>query len=59
MWRRTERASVGKEAFNQGQPGAMLGSEGKFEAVGRLFDKPAFRLLGDVRGMIGEAVRAG
>ena len=45
---------LGKEAFNQVQPGAMLGSEGKFEAARRLWGEPGFRLLGDVRGMIVE-----
>ena len=45
---------LGKEAFNQVQPGAMLGSEGKFEAARRLLGEPGFRLLGDVRGMIVE-----
>jgi hypothetical protein len=44
---------LGKEAFNfnQVQPRAMLGSEGKFEAARRLFGEPGFRLLGDVRGI--------
>src|SRR5215469_12621842 len=45
---------LGKEAFNQVQPAAMLGSEGKFEAARRLLGEPGFRLLGDVRGMIVE-----
>ena len=45
---------LGKEAFNQVQPGAMLGSEGKFEAARRLLGEPGFGLLGDVRGMIVE-----
>jgi len=43
---------LGKGAFNQVQPGAMLGIEGKFEAAWRLLGEPGFRLLGDVRGMI-------
>src|SRR5215470_6351981 len=43
-----------KRSFNQVQPGAMLGSEGKFEAARRLLGEPGFRLLGDVRGMIVE-----
>ena len=45
---------LGKEAFNQVQPGAMLGSEGKFKAARRLLGEPGFRLLKDVRGMIVE-----
>jgi len=45
---------LGKEAFDQVQPGAVLGSECKFEATGGLLGEPGFRLLGDVRGMIVE-----
>ena len=45
---------LGKEAFNQVQPGAMLGSEGKFETARRLLGEPGFHLLGDVCGMIVE-----
>ena len=33
---------LGKEAFNQVQPGAMLGSEGKFEAAGGCWASQAF-----------------
>src|SRR5262249_46195738 len=45
---------LGKEAFDQVQPGAVLGSEGKFEAARRLLGEPGFGLFGDVRGMIVE-----
>src|SRR5262245_38788081 len=45
---------VWKEALNQVEPGAMLGSEGKFKAARRSLGEPGFRLLGDVRGMIVE-----
>jgi hypothetical protein len=45
---------LGKGAFDQVQPGAALGSEGRFEAAGRLLGEPGFRLLGDVCGMIVE-----
>jgi hypothetical protein len=43
---------LGKEALDQVQPGAVLGSEGKFEAARGLLCEPGFRLLGDVRRMI-------
>src|ERR1700740_1939111 len=45
---------LGKEALNQVQPRAVLGSEGKFEAAHRLLGEPGFRLLGYVCGMIVE-----
>jgi hypothetical protein len=45
---------LGKEAFDQVQPGAVLESDGKFEAARRLLGEPGFHLLGDVCGMIVE-----
>src|SRR6516165_1158935 len=49
------RASeLGKETFDQVEPGAMLGRKGKFEAASGLIGEPAFGLLGDVGGMIVE-----
>ena len=33
---------LGKEAFNQVEPGAVLGSEGEFKAAGRLIGEPGF-----------------
>ena len=45
---------LGKEAFNQVEPGAMLRREGEFKAAGRLIGEPDLGLLGDVRGMIVE-----
>ena len=43
-----------EEALDEVEPGAVLGSEGEFEAVRGLIGEPGFRLLGDVRGMIVE-----
>jgi hypothetical protein len=45
---------LGKETFDEVQPGSVLGGERKFEATRRLLGEPSFRLLGDVRGMIVE-----
>jgi hypothetical protein len=45
---------LGEEAFDQIEPGAVLGSEGESESVGALLGKPSPRLSGDVRGMIVE-----
>ena len=45
---------LGEEAFDQIEPGAVLGREGESEPVGALFGKPTPRLSGDVRGMIVE-----
>ena len=35
IWRRTERANFREEAFDQVEPGAVLGREGKVEAAWR------------------------
>ena len=43
---------LGEEAFDEIEPGAVLGGEGEFEAPGRLAREPSLGLLGDVRGMI-------
>ena len=40
----------GKEALDEVEPGAVLGSEGEFEAVHGLIGEPGFGLPGDVRG---------
>ena len=54
---------LGEEAFDQVEPGAVLGREGEFEAAVRLGGEPGLGLLGDVGGMIIEdsliAVRLG
>jgi hypothetical protein len=44
----------GEEAFDEVEPGAVIGSEGEFEAVRGLIGEPRSGLLGDVRGMIVE-----
>ena len=44
----------GKEALDEVEPGAVLGRESEFEAVGRLLGEPGSGLLGDVRRMIVE-----
>ena len=50
-----DRASeLGEEALDQVEPRAVLGGEGKFEAVGRLGGEPSPGLSGDVCGMIVE-----
>src|SRR5215472_16003566 len=54
MWRRTERASLGEEAFDEGEPGAVLGSEGELKSACGLLGEPSSGLSGDVRGMIVE-----
>src|SRR5208337_654229 len=45
---------LGEEAFDEIEPGAVLGREDEFEAPGRLLGEPSLGLLGDVRGMIVE-----
>jgi hypothetical protein len=45
---------LGKKAFYEIEPGAMLGREGEFEAVRGLLGDPGPGLLGDVGGMIVE-----
>ena len=45
---------LGKEAFNQVEPGAVLRREGEFKAACRLIGKPGFGLFRNVRGMIVE-----
>ena len=42
----------GKEALDEIEPRAVLGSEGEFEAAGGLIGEPGFGFLGDVRGVI-------
>ena len=44
---------LGEEAFDQVQPGAVLGREGELEAA-RSGGEPRIRLFGDVGGMIVE-----
>src|ERR1700757_4441242 len=43
-----------KEALDEVEPRAVLGSEGEFEAAGGLIGEPGFGFLGDVRGVIVE-----
>src|SRR6202007_674047 len=45
---------LGEEAFDEIEPGAVLGREGELEAAGRLLGEPSLGRLGDVRGMIVE-----
>ena len=45
---------LGKEALDEVEPRAVLGSEGEFEAAGGLIGEPGFGFLGDVRGVIVE-----
>ena len=54
MWRKTERASLEKEALDEVEPGAMRRREGEFEAMCGLLCDPGTGLFGDVRGMIVE-----
>ena len=42
----------GKEALDEIEPRAVLGSEGEFEAPGGLIGEPGFGFFGDVRGVI-------
>jgi hypothetical protein len=44
----------GKEAFGEIEPGAVLGSESKFETVRGLTGEPGSGLFGDMCGMIVE-----
>jgi hypothetical protein len=43
---------LGEEAFDEIEPGAVLGREGELEAAGWLIGEPSLGLLGDVLGMI-------
>ena len=43
---------LGEEAFDQVEPGAVLGREGELEAADRPGGEPDFGFSGDVRGMI-------
>ncbi len=45
---------LGKEAFDEIEPAAVLGGEGEFEAAGGRLGEPSFGFLGNVRGMIVE-----
>ena len=45
---------LGKEALDEIEPRAVLGSEGEFEAPGGLIGEPGFGFFGDVRGVIVE-----
>jgi hypothetical protein len=45
---------LGEEAFDEIEPGAVLGREGKFEAMRRPLGKPGCGLPRDVGGMIVE-----
>ena len=54
MWLRTERASLGKEALDKVQPGAVFRCESEFKAASTLIGEPSLCLLGDVRGVIVE-----
>ena len=45
---------LGKEALDEIEPGAVLGSEGEFEAADGLIGEPSLGLSGDVCGMIVE-----
>ena len=45
---------LGEEAFDQIEPGTVLGSEHKLEPVGGLLGEPGAGLFRDVRGMIVE-----
>ena len=45
---------LGKESLDEVEPGAVLGSEGEFEAACGLIGEPGFGFLGDMRGMIVE-----
>jgi hypothetical protein len=42
----------GKEALDEIEPGAVLGSESKFEPVRALAGEPGSGLFGDVRGVM-------
>ena len=42
----------GKEALDEIEPGAVLGSESEFEPVCGLTGEPSSGLFGDMRGMI-------
>jgi hypothetical protein len=43
-------SKFGEEALDEVEPGAMLGREGEFEAMGGLLRDPGSGLLEDVRG---------
>jgi hypothetical protein len=45
---------LGEEAFDEVEPGAVLGREGEFETASRLAGEPRLSLFGDMRGMIVE-----
>jgi hypothetical protein len=54
MRRRNGAGEFGKEALDEIEPGAVLGSESEFEAVRGLAGEPGCRLFGDLGGMIVE-----
>src|SRR5215471_21632160 len=54
IWRRTEPGQLGEEAFDEVEPGAVLGSEGELKPAGGLLGEPSSGLSGDMRGMIVE-----
>ena len=45
---------LGEEAFDEVEPGAVLGSEGELKPAGGLLGEPSSGLSGDMRGMIVE-----
>src|SRR4029453_4144771 len=45
---------LGEEAFDEVEPGAVLGSEGELKSAGGLLGGPSSRLSGDMRGVIVE-----
>src|SRR5277367_2396081 len=54
MWRRTGTGEFGKEALDEIEPRAVLGSESEFETMCGLIGEPSCGLFGDMRGMIVE-----
>ena len=44
-------SKLGEEAFDEIEPGAMLGSEGELKSAGGLLSEPSSGLSGDMRGI--------
>jgi hypothetical protein len=54
MWLQNAAGEFGKEALDEIDPGAALGSGSKFEAVRGLTGEPGCGLFGDIHGMVVE-----
>ena len=54
MWPKTDLAELGKESFDEIEPGAVRGREGEVKTTKPLGCEPRLGFLGDMCGMIVE-----